>query len=257
MRSDNNQDRLDVQQKLNEYWDERSISYSDLIKNQMESPKKAAWEAMILSNVPKEGPLDILDVGCGPGFFSILMAQNGHRVKAVDYSREMLKYAAENAAQYGVDIQCVLLRDDKLPFKAGTFDMVISRDVTWNLVEPEDTMTEWGRVLKKGGRLLYFDANWYYHLNHASARKEYAENQEKIRRLKLEVYSKANEMDAIAKNLPLTQQLRPDWDVKILPALGFNVVKVMTNINPIVYREDEQLRYESKPEFLVVAQKQD
>lgn len=254
---DSSNDISTIQQELNEYWDERSISYSDLIKNQMESPQKSVWEAMILNNVPEKGSLHILDIGCGPGFFSILMAQQGHRVHAVDYSAEMLRYAEENASQYGVDITCTLLEEDNLPFANETFDMVISRDVTWTLVEPEQTMREWGRVLKKGGRLLYFDANWYYHLNHEAARKEYSENQEKIRKANMDVYSKANQMDSIAKNLPLSRQLRPDWDLSILPELGFEVVHVMNNINPIVYREDEQVRYESKPEFLVVAKKQE
>lgn len=244
-----------ARKKMDDYWDERAISYSDLIKNQIESPKKIAWETLIISNAPKEGNLKILDIGSGPGFFSIIMAQNGHIVTSVDYSNEMLKLAKENASQYCVHIDCILLSNDKLTFENETFDMVISRDVTWTLINPEETMTEWSRVLKKGGRMLYFDANWYYHLNNHNALKEYIENQKKIEAANMKVYSKANIMDSIAKSLPLSKEFRPDWDIKVLPKLGLKVIKVIDNVNPIVYREDEQLRYESKPEFMVVAEK--
>ncbi|WHH56817.1 class I SAM-dependent methyltransferase [Petroclostridium sp. X23] len=71
----------------------------------------------------------------------------------------MLKYADENAARYCADIKCILLTEENLPFEDESFDMVISRDMAWTLLEPERIMAEWRRVLKKGGRVLYFDAN--------------------------------------------------------------------------------------------------
>ena len=42
--------------------------------------------------------------------------------------------------------------------------MVISRNLTWNLEEPQKAYQEWCRVLKKGGILLNFDAGWYNYL---------------------------------------------------------------------------------------------
>ena len=36
--------------------------------------------------------------------------------------------------------------------------MIVSRNLTWNLPHPEMAYKEWLRVLKKGGRLLNFDA---------------------------------------------------------------------------------------------------
>ena len=45
----------------------------------------------------------------------------------------------------------------------NTFDMIVSRNVTWNLEHPDRAYYEWMRVLKPGGVLLNFDANWYHH----------------------------------------------------------------------------------------------
>ena len=50
-----------------------------------------------------------------------------------------------------------------LAFADETFDAVVSRNLTWNLEDPEQAYKEWMRVLKKGGILLNYDANWYHH----------------------------------------------------------------------------------------------
>ena len=49
-----------------------------------------------------------------------------------------------------------------LRFADNTFDMIVSRNVTWNLEHPDRAYYEWMRVLKPGGVLLNFDASWYH-----------------------------------------------------------------------------------------------
>ena len=61
----------------------------------------------------------------------------------------------------------------KLDFEDNTFDVVISRNLTWNLEHPDVAYREWVRVLKAGGRLLNFDANWYGYLYEEEQRKAY------------------------------------------------------------------------------------
>ena len=55
----------------------------------------------------------------------------------------------------------VMIDGSKLDFEDNTFDVVISRNLTWNLEHPDVAYREWVRVLKAGGRLLNFDANGY------------------------------------------------------------------------------------------------
>ena len=50
----------------------------------------------------------MLDVGCGPGFFSVLLAKAGFAVTAFDASAEMLKKARERANVMGAYIDAVL-----------------------------------------------------------------------------------------------------------------------------------------------------
>ena len=45
-----------------------------------------------------------------------------------------------------------------------SFDLIVSRNVIWNLEYPKEALAEWARVLAPGGRMVYFDANWYLYL---------------------------------------------------------------------------------------------
>lgn len=59
------------------YWTERSKSYSEQNRAQIENEKRHEWENMILKYAPQKECLNILDVGTGPGFFAIILAQKG------------------------------------------------------------------------------------------------------------------------------------------------------------------------------------
>ena len=40
-----------------------------------------------------------------------------------------------------------------------------------------------------------------------------------------------------------------------ITSVGFRNVKALKNLNSVIYTEEEQLKYKSKPEFLVIAEK--
>ena len=146
-----------LETEMNQYWTERSKSYSEQNRAQIENEKRYEWENMILKYAPQKECLNILDVGTGPGFFAIILAQKGHRVTAVDLTRDMLEQAKENANHYKVKIEFELLKNQFLPFPDNTFDLVVSRDVTWMLQDAEGVLKEWYRVTKKGGKVLYYN----------------------------------------------------------------------------------------------------
>ena len=53
-----------------------------------------------------------------------------------------------------------ILDAEKPEFPDATFDVVVSRNLTWTLPHAEEAYREWTRVLKKGGVLLNFDADY-------------------------------------------------------------------------------------------------
>ena len=113
-----------LETEMNHYWTERSKSYSEQNRAQIENEKRHEWENMILKYAPQKECLNILDVGTGPGFFAIILAQKGHHVTAVDLTQDMLEQAKENANHYKVEVEFKLLENQFFPFPDNTFDLL-------------------------------------------------------------------------------------------------------------------------------------
>ena len=166
--------------QIEHYWTGRAKGYSEVNQHELATGQDRVWLGEIRKHLPKGENLKILDVGTGPGFFAILLARAGYDVTAVDYTEAMLAEAKKNAGEVAEKICFQRMDAQKLDFPDGYFDVVISRNLTWNLECPEQAYAEWMRVLKEGGRLLNFDANWYHHLFDEEKRREYEEDRRRV-----------------------------------------------------------------------------
>lgn len=119
------------------------------------------WIRKILENAPDKEKLRILDIGCGPGFFTINLSKLGHDVTGIDVSREMVIVAKENAEEQGLDCDFKVMNANCLEYSDNTFDLIINRVVTWTLPDLYECYREWRRVLAPNGRIIVFDANHY------------------------------------------------------------------------------------------------
>lgn len=241
-----------IEGKVVNYWTERAESYSDATQESLSNKdEKTIWEALFYSQIDKNKPLKILDIGTGPGFLAIVLANNkNYEVTGVDSCPNMLKQATDNAQKDGVSASFEVSDAQKIPFEDNTFDVVVSRCVTWNLPEPETAYKEWKRVLKKGGKIINFDANWYLRLYNEELQKEYnaIEQYENI-----VSDEKKREMEKIAKTLPLSKIERPFWDFETLVSLGFTKICVNTNLNDLIYNKIKKKMYKSTPMFMITA----
>ena len=243
-RSDPSREILAQEQEMDRYWTHRSESYGELNRKELRSSRSDAWEALLFDGVDERRPLQILDIGAGPGFFSILCARRGHIVTAADMNGEMLRQAQANAAAAGVSVGFVRV-GHTLPFAPESFDMIVSRNVTWALAKPEETMALWGSLLRPGGSLRYFDAEWYNYLAEDAARAE---------EMRLHDYSRASEMEKLACSLPMTYRRRPAWDRQFWPSAGY-AVEIREELNPLVYDREDQARYRSYPLFMATVRR--
>lgn len=245
-------------QEVTHYWDGRAESYSQANIDELHCYKKEAWLKIILENAPKKEKLKVLDVGTGPGFFAIIMAQAGHQVVAVDATPNMLKEAQENACHYGVEIQFVHHDVQILPFADNSFDLILSRNVTWNLDKPEQAYREWLRVLSPEGKMINFDANWYLYLSDEKLHQAFLQDRENTRRLNLTDYyanPRTKIMEDIARHLPLSREYRPQWDKQVLEDLGCSHIHIDTTISEYVWDQEEKVNSQSTPLFMIVAEK--
>lgn len=209
-------------EEIRHYWNLRAQGYSEHNMEELDDENRIRWINTIMRYAPEQERLHILDIGCGPGFFSILMAQCGHEVTGVDYSEEMLVHARENAQAMRQNVTFRQMDAQHLDFENESFDLIISRNVTWCLEEPVTAYQEWLRVLRKGGRVVNFDGNHY--LDHFD--QAFADATVEERRASDECHRKyiknvdPSIMTNIAMDLPLSKVKRPEWDFVTLASLG-------------------------------------
>lgn len=244
-----------VEREMNRYWSERAQSYSEQNNHQLEDTHAQIWSNLILEPINSNKKLNILDIGTGPGFFAILLAQKGHYVTAIDRNREMLIQARANAKKNKAEVRFIQA-DDESELEREKFDLVVSRDVTWTMLHPEKMLLQWMDLVIPGGQLQYFDANWHSHLRTEKEKKDYQIFQSEVKRKGGFQYEKAKELDNMALQLPLTFQDRPAWDLNFWEKQGFSSVVVKENLNEKIYNAMEQIQYEKKPEFQVIVKKE-
>jgi len=95
-----------------------------------------------------------LDVGCGTGNFSFMLAQKGLEVVGLDISPHMLKQAWKKAEGENISLEFVQGNIYDLPFNDETFDLVLSVTAFEFLSDPKAAASEAWRCVKPGGRLL-------------------------------------------------------------------------------------------------------
>ncbi len=242
--------------EIEQYWTRRAESYSELINYEMMHENEERWMKVIMEHLPDDRDLHILDIGTGPGFFAIGMAKRGYQVTAVDYTQAMLDKAVENAGEYRDKIDFYRMDAHNLDFMEASFEVILTRNLTWNLEKPQVAYCDWYRVLKKGGVLLNFDAGWYAYLYDERKCKEYLHDRRHIAELGIKDfndYSESAVMENISRNLILSRQQRPGTDIKMLNDAGFSSVTVDTGIGERVWDETEKINYVSTPMFLLKA----
>lgn len=251
-------------QEIASYWGTRAEGYSEVNEKELAGSQREAWLHVLEEQFPekKKEEMKILDIGTGPGFFPMILSEAGYTVTAVDYTEEMLEKAKENLGKYtkyGLE-RVTLQRMDaqNLEFANETFDVVISRNLTWNLEKPEQAYQEWMRVLKPGGVLLNFDANWYGYLYDEEKKEAYEADRKKVEEQQLDDHylcTDIDRMENIARQVPLSAMERPAWDTKVLESLGVCSIQTDSEIWKRVWSEEERLNYASTPMFLVRAEK--
>ncbi len=248
---------MQIQQRIERYWDNEASRYSDNIRKELTSFKKEAWTGLIEENQPAEKPLKVLDIGTGPGFFTILLSAMGHRVTAIDCSENMLAEARHNTQTAGFEAEFLKMDSHVLSFADETFNLLICRNLTWSLRDPQAAYNEWHRVLKPKGRLLIFDANWNLRMHDPEMQKKYEEDREQARRLGIHRLGHVDkeEGDRIAKEHYLSKRVRPQWDASALLDSSFGKIFINRDITDRVWDEEDKVLYRSTPMFMVCAEK--
>lgn len=221
----------DRKEKIAGYWTKRSSDFKEQRREELHSPLAKRWMEEIDKYLPEKEHLRILDVGCGAGFFSILLAKRGHQVTGIDLTPDMILHARELAKEEQADCEFQVMDAENPEYDNDTFDFVISRNLTWTLPDAQKAYKEWMRVLKPGGVLLNFDANYgaVDFTDTSDLPKNHAHNQ--IENTLMQ------ECEDIKRQLSISNYARPAWDLEALSSSGVQQFQIDMGVSQRVYME--------------------
>lgn len=227
---------MHIKREIKEYWNGRGESY-DRSPGHVLLPD--VWRE-VLRDVLKDVK-SVLDVGCGTGFLSLIIAGMGKDVVGLDISEGMLRVAVDNAKKKGLRVNFKLGDAENLPFKDDSFDAVICRHLIWTLPNPEKAIEEFVRVARK--KIVIIDGKWSDNSIKSRLRRC-------LGRMLIGIYERRNPFKnfhyrkEINENLPFYGGVCSEEIVKIVEGMGLSarvhdlrwIREKMLERLPIVYR---------------------
>ena len=226
----------DLKDRVEGYWSKRADSFFTLKAEEAESQHKIRWGKELKRLLPTGECLKILDVGCGAGFFEAVLGELGYQVIGIDLTEEMVGKAEEMIRLHQLDserVRVMSMDAEKLAFADETFDAVVTRNLTWTLPHPQKAYREWHRVLKKGGVLLNFDAEYAKHAHE----NLYSEKNKAHQELSLDM---KDECHQIYHMLTISTLERPVWDREVLQGIGFEQVETEVDFGDRIFLSEDK-----------------
>jgi ubiquinone/menaquinone biosynthesis C-methylase UbiE/predicted transcriptional regulator len=140
------------QDKAREYFDELAGKFG-----RSYVPGRS-WQALAHTLIRLLPPLTVADLGAGEGTLSQLLAENAHKVIAIDNSEKMVEFGSKLARKHGFKNLEYRLGDiQDPPIAKESVDLAIFSQALHHAVRPERALAAAYRMLKKNGRVVILD----------------------------------------------------------------------------------------------------
>ena len=238
-----------IKHRITHYWSHRAEAFQAQRIREFEDEKHERWLAEFRRYIPHDRPLRVLDLGTGTGFFAFVFAAEGHEATGIDLTPDMIERAKETMSILGLEASFHVMDAEMPEFPPESFDVLVTRNLTWTLPHLREAYKAWYGLLKPGGVLINFDADYYSAL----------ENEEEIElpenhAHKLVPDYMREENDEITMEVGAYQMPRPQWDVQLLVEAGFERVTVDRGVYRRIYAEIDEF-YNPTPIFTIAAYK--
>ncbi len=136
-------------------WDEAAARFHEIDSDRTDWRREKVLRPTVLGVLGDVAGQDVLDAGCGPGWWSLQLARRGARVTAIDGAQKMVGLARQRVTTESAQVtvlQADLCRG--LPFRRDAFDVVVCHMVLMDIPDIHTALAEFARVLRASGRLV-------------------------------------------------------------------------------------------------------
>lgn len=142
------------------FWDKEAATFDDEPDHGLTDPRvRQAWQAMLLPLLPPP-PARVVDLGCGTGSLSSLLADEGHDVVGIDFAEQMVRRATSKAAAAGLGVGFAQADVEHPPLSDASVDAVLGRHILWATTNAEAALHRWIRLLRPSGVLILIEGRW-------------------------------------------------------------------------------------------------
>lgn len=141
-------------------WTRRNAEFTDEAATQSWAHDEIVWglwgvpesELNVLGDV---AGVDVVDLGCGTGYFSAWLAKRGARPVGFDPTPAQLETARRLMRETGLEFPLVEAPGEAVPLPDASFDLALSEHGAAVWADPRRWIPEAERLLRPGGRLVF------------------------------------------------------------------------------------------------------
>jgi ubiquinone/menaquinone biosynthesis C-methylase UbiE len=142
-------------QEVGQYWNKNAEAWTVLARAGYDVYRNYLNTPAFFATLPSVQGLHGLDIGCGEGYNTRLLAQAGARIEAIDISEVFIQKAHEEESVRPLGIRYHVASAVNLPFATEQFDFATSFMCLMDIPETEMAIQEAFRVIKRGGFLQF------------------------------------------------------------------------------------------------------
>jgi ubiquinone/menaquinone biosynthesis C-methylase UbiE len=141
--------------EVGRYWDGNADVWTRLARAGYDVFRDLVNTPAFFSMLGDVRGLHVLDIGCGEGYNTRLLAEHGARVVAIDIAQRFIGYAVDLERQAPMGIEYRIASAVELPFADASFDAVTAFMSLMDIPETDRAIAEAFRVLRPGGFLQF------------------------------------------------------------------------------------------------------